>query len=513
MLHFRLTQNSYYWIAVFCALLPALWAIFAYTLNHDIAWLAQSALRLIQGGSYFNDIYETNPPLSVLIYLPPALLWRLTGLPLDSASALYTLGLAFLSATAILAILRRLPNIDAELARYITVTWLIALIVLPVIDFGERDHLVLMGLGPLLALQLSDLQKNILPTPLRRAALTAGTLAILLKPPYIILPAAFWFYNYLRHRRPRALLNDPVLRCIGGGVMLYILVTALFFTSYFTHILPDVLTLYLPMRSGEVWLKTAFYGFLMLASGTFAFFAPVDPARRRLILLLHGAGLLCLLPYLLLGKDFWYQLLPALTFFFCGFCALFEALCHRFIPAARLRLVLPTLLSLALAYALTPPDFNYPGRQAFNDLDLTKIIKRCEYDCSFFMFNNNMGIMHSTAAYTGQVHASRFPALWFLPALQAKGWPEPKTSYYRHLIAEDFARYQPDTVLLGRFRIPDRKGEKFDFVSFFSKDDLFAQEWKNYQPLGRVDINRRAYHTGTALDHDDRVTYDIYVRK
>lgn len=43
-------------------------------LNEDVLWLVTATQRLLAGGSYVNNFFETNPPLILYLYTPAVLL-------------------------------------------------------------------------------------------------------------------------------------------------------------------------------------------------------------------------------------------------------------------------------------------------------------------------------------------------------------------------------------------------------------------------------------------------------
>ncbi len=42
-------------------------------LNYDVSWLMHASERLLAGGTYSRDFFETNPPLILYLYLPPVI--------------------------------------------------------------------------------------------------------------------------------------------------------------------------------------------------------------------------------------------------------------------------------------------------------------------------------------------------------------------------------------------------------------------------------------------------------
>src|ERR1700742_1543890 len=61
--------------------------------NTNVYWLTQAAQKFLSGQTMAQDFNGPNPPLCILIYIPPAWLARVLHIPLYSASFLYALAL------------------------------------------------------------------------------------------------------------------------------------------------------------------------------------------------------------------------------------------------------------------------------------------------------------------------------------------------------------------------------------------------------------------------------------
>ena len=96
------------------ALLPWLFVQMGVSVNTNHAWLTIAARRIIDGGHMTTDVYETNPPLSILLYFPDVFMTRYLGVPAEYAPYIFGLvGLA-LSSLALSHILRSMPGMDAS---------------------------------------------------------------------------------------------------------------------------------------------------------------------------------------------------------------------------------------------------------------------------------------------------------------------------------------------------------------------------------------------------------------
>jgi hypothetical protein len=51
--------------------------------NTDVSWLLIGGERVLDGERLYADILKTNPPMSVLVYIPAILIARALGLPAE----------------------------------------------------------------------------------------------------------------------------------------------------------------------------------------------------------------------------------------------------------------------------------------------------------------------------------------------------------------------------------------------------------------------------------------------
>jgi len=300
-----------------------------------------------------------------------------------------------------------------------------------------------------------------------------------------------------------------------------------FFNDYITVILPDVLTLYISSRNyedalPELWLHSLVFLTLMIFD---FFFSPLKGQQKILLILLYLGALLCLVPYAVQMKGFFYQLIPALGFFFCAAALSLHAYVNRYLEELRNHGIILVIIIFILCYIGRPLLLSYPKHQDFADLPLSLEISQCEKPCSYFIFNDNIEIMHPTAFYNNTENASRFPAFWFLPKLieaqYALDHNEPallsreELAFYKEkygrMTAEDLHRYQPKMLIIGQFILTNDE-KAFDFSEFFSTESTFKTEWEHYRKERTISLNRRLYFSGTAQDEDYILTYDIYLR-
>jgi hypothetical protein len=164
-------------------------------------------------------------------------------------------------------------------------------------------------------------------------------------------------------------------------------------------------------------------------------------------------------------------------------------------------------------YTPLKPDF--PKHNDYKNFEITKRIEACGTDCTFFMYNENMAIIHPTAIYTGATHGSRFPSLWFMPKIvesDSKLTQAQRDAYrlqFADKIAEDLKRYKPDILFICQNCDAD---STLNFETFSNVSPAFVTEWANYQPQDTLTVNRRDYYKGTRADFDHLLEYKVYRR-
>lgn len=501
------------WTLFASGILAVLWQLSSQAMNPDTAWLMTGALRLLDGGTMARDIYETNPPLSILIHVPPALLTKFTGMSVYNSSFIFFNLIQFAAAFAVWRILRPWPFLGADARSLIVAGFFTASAVMSWVSFGERDHLIACWLLPFVLIQYAMNEKLPVSPRLKWAVFVVGTVFILLKPPHGLIPALMILWRMIRERRLFSIMRDSDFICLSAGVALYAALTWIFFRDYITVILPDVLSLYLPHAVSSVPAKTVAYAALTVTIIIVTAALPLEKNIMRLTECFFAAALLSLIPYVVQMKGYHYHLIPAIMFGMCGICLGFgnlfaQTAVLRKTPAAAI-----ALAALAFALAAFPPAVKMPRNSDYQNFEITRLVQNCGADCdSFFMFNDTMGILSNTALYTGKRHASRFPTLWFLPSL-AQGKNPALSRKYADMLAEDMTRFNPGLLLIGLFTIDGMDDAPFDFPAFFSISPAFRQEWAQYEKTGSIKINRGEYYRGTNMGKDFFITYDIYRRK
>lgn len=521
-------SHKLYWLLIALCLLPWFALQSQLSLNGDAAWLMTATDRLLSGETMSAAYYEVNPPLSILYHIPPALLGKLLPIPDHYIIFLYFTGLIALSTLAINAILKRWDFIRDEQRFVILAAYLAANTVFTTIALGERDHIVLLGLMPFLLVQLSMTWGYTLPRKLLWACITFGVLAVLIKPHFGLLPTLLLVHRMKVQKRFFSIIKDRDFLTLAVGTLTYIAFVWLFFRDFITVILPDALDLYISNKDYQSALpELLMHTYLFLTFlGIEVFFTPLKDRSKKFLILLYAAALFGLVPYAVQMKGFYYQLIPAMAFFFCAFALSLQSYAKTYLSTFKYLGPALVIIIFALAYTNRPLLLTYPKHNDYKNLPLSKQIAQCDAPCPYFIFHSSIEIVHPTAFYDDQHNASRFPTFWFLPELAkaqyslANGLPANLTQEqiydyrdkYGGMVAEDLEHYNPKMLLIGQYRLTPDESD-FDFPAFFEINDAFRQAWAQYEKIDRITFNRKPYFASTALEQDHPLTYNIYMKK
>lgn len=520
-------ETRIYALLISGLLLPWLWSQINLSINVDLAFLTQSAAYALEGERMSEAYYDTNPPLSILIYLPAAVAMKYTGISIIYATILYSLFFVALSSFLSARILKTFPGLPQARCYVILGAYILTNTIAANLYLGEKDQYILLALFPFTLLQLAITRR--LPVSKGIYATTAALagLFLMVKPHFYIVPIIMFAHRLMIWKRFSAVTKADAW-CLVAAALTYAFILYFFFNDFLTLILPDILTLYASLT--KEWVSAATGLFLLFSAGLglIACLLTRKPDKWALFFMLLAA--LCILPYQVQGKGFYYHALPALVFLMCALALTIENMISA-LPGTILKetirikaaLFMPTLLLSYFYYAVFFAQGTIPAltHEQYRQMPMTKLVAQAckeKPDCTFFIFNDTTEIIHQTAAYTRKRHASRFSSFWFLPVLSN---PENKTleaekknellGKYSEMIAKDFMRFKPEILIIGRFNLPGNK-PFLDFMTFFSeKDPEFAQEAAHYRKSQELPIDMQTYFPGT-LVKEKTVTYDIYTR-
>ena len=493
-------------IAMACliALLPAA--------GHDQMWLLLSATRMLHGSRLYGpEIFESNPPLIVWISAIPAAIASFLHLPATAVGKLLITVTEAGIALAGYTLLRRSAPLSPCARWALGFSFVAIFAILPARDFGQRDHLLALLCLPYLIAAALRVDGIRLPNRIALAIGVAAGLGLALKPHQTLLPlfvesALLMFPAAALQPRWRRLLRPEPVAIAVVGVLYLLLVRVL---------APDYLHVVLPLLRDTYWafgrltwpqlVAEAAQLHILIALLAAAIFFLGPHRLPTLPKLLACAGLASTLAYYAQGTGWYYQQLPALSFFALALVLVNLEITRRHPLPLPHRAPLAATALVLLAVALTTHFAGYPFTTARSfPIDTP--------DPSFFAGlapGTPVATLTTTVDYTvppafryDLTLAQRYPHLWLLPAIlrnQASGANPPShpippgrlaqlEALQHAAMREDFARWNPRLVLVERCQdaavhcqvLEDRHD---NLLAWFLRDPAFQAGFAHYRYL------------------------------
>ena len=521
------------WLVALLMLSPWLYVQSQAMLNGNVTWLLIAADRMIHGAGMAQSIYETNPPLSILLYAPHILVMNTLNLPPEIGPLTLTLTFILLSLTASSRILATFEYLNPLERHTLLIAQTAGLTYMSAIYFMDREHLMLMAMVPFLLAQIALTQEKKLKPALLWPVLILGAIAILVKPQYGLLPAALLLHRMIAQNTLR-IFKDPDFVALSTMTVLYIAFVILVFPDYLNTIFPDVLDYYLGSADKAQTLRLfkphlIMYLVVLLFE---VFMTDLEKPKKRLLVTLHSCALLALIPLLVQMKGFYNHLLPAFALFVIALSLTVVFRLERYVFRNKAAKILPVLVPaaiLGLVALKVKPAWNYPKGYEVRTLPVAKFLnENCPRPCTFFAFHSDIETMNPTAFYTGYTHGTRFPSYWFMPRmlwqmhLVEKGEPaalspeklEKDRQRFGLYAAQDLQNFKPDLLLIGTSIDILGQGDFLDYVDFFGASETFRETLaQHYEKTGTFEFDRAEYFRGTSLSRSLILTYDVYKRK
>ena len=470
-------------------------------MKDDVAWLLWVAKKYLAGRELYVDLVEVNPPLVIWLYTIPAGIAIWLDIAPKLASTLFFAAILLGSAWWTAALLHgRAPLLE----RLVPVFSLIAtlLLVLPGVEFGQREHLLAAVVLPYIALFVRALENE--PEPLVQAGI-AGAIAALgcaMKPSYGLALLLVELMGVLRgHRRLRM---APVAFVATTG--LYGASVLVFEPDFLSKAVPLALALY-GGTDTSVWhilveSQNLLFGqavALILCWNSKEALGRHSPFLRHLFLALVAFGAACTVLFVMQGKDWFYHRLPATTAtvlaLILWLTVVLSAQAGRLsiaaptMPWRRLAMPVPLTIAALLAFGVANVQRVRPWVEAAaepnlsTEVKLVKLIKR-EKAKTYIAFSEWIALGFPVVNESGVSWASRFDSMW---ALKGEIWKArqdgraPKQWPIRRWVARDFVAGCPDIAV-----VDTREG--INYVGLLVElDEEFARAWSHYREIAAFD--------------------------
>lgn len=208
-------------------------------LDTDVSWLITVGERVLAGARLYVDIFELNPPASVLIYVPGILLAHVLGVRPELTTAALTLLLAGLSFALAATLARR--------SWWLLPVAAFACLLLPGASFAQREHIAVLTLLPLIATSAARAEGRPVPRGIALLAGAGAGITASIKPHFLLAVLPLFLLVAWR-RRSMAAISKVEAVAAASVVALYAAAVFVFFPDYASQVLPLIGTGYLQVR-------------------------------------------------------------------------------------------------------------------------------------------------------------------------------------------------------------------------------------------------------------------------
>jgi len=288
------------------ALAAQLW----FGLLGDVSWLITIDEKWLSGQVPYVDFVEINPPASLLLYWPAVSFAHALGLRAEFVVSAFGFG-SIAASLGLSALILKRAGLTVGPTAYAFA--LIALAVLPGEAFCERDHLAAVYALPFLALSIARAERA--ATDFRLAALAgagAGLMAAI-KPPYVLVAIAVAPYVW-RRIGLRGLIGSAEYYFAAAVGVAYLAIVPWGFPAYVDDVMRMGVDIYVPIRDSLGGLFVESGGLLFLLVGLLVVLVAGKAIDKSWIAVPALAGLGAFGAYMIQGKGWLYQALPALMF-------------------------------------------------------------------------------------------------------------------------------------------------------------------------------------------------------
>ncbi|WP_245315342.1 hypothetical protein [Bradyrhizobium neotropicale] len=233
------------WTIVAAILATALLIQIPLVLNADLGWLLTANEKILDGRRLGIDLFESNPPLSVYMYMPAVKLARLTGI----APEYIVIILVIVEIVGALVVIDRAAaaaKLEAGERNFSAWSLAILLAILPGAIFGQREHIAVIALTPFVAITAIR-WRGFDPGPVAIFGGLGAGLAMCIKPFFALVLGLPIILAAVRQRSFGPLLTFEA--CTAAiTVASYGAVVFAVFPEYLFSYAPMVTEAYLPIR-------------------------------------------------------------------------------------------------------------------------------------------------------------------------------------------------------------------------------------------------------------------------
>lgn len=494
----------YFWLILCCFFVIAALMQSSIFCNTDARWLLHTTAKFINGGKYYHDFFETNPPMILYLNIPPVLLVKFLHLPLGFIFRAYVFLLAVFSLAICSVLLKKIYHDRPKwMLRIFICALAYVFVIVPAHTFGEREHLALLLTAPyffLAVLRGGNYKVSI------KLAVLIGILAgcgFAIKPYFVIPFGLVELYLMFSDKKLLAWLRLETLIIIGI-LVLYLAAIFIFTPEYITQVIPLAWQFYFSSVGkpyiyifSSIWMI-----FFLLSSGCFVlFYELVEQQKFIIIMFLASVGFIC--AYVLQHTMWFYHTLPSYAFSLLLLVQLLQEIIFkpRGIIIRYKRIKIFFLVLVLVVFGVFVPITVF-CTIFFSDTSpkveqVIGFIKHNTPNHKVYFFTTGLDLTHRIIDKAGAQSVSRFPSQLLLPGLfkqlnSAKTAEQKiKINHYKQQIIdaviEDLSLYKPDLIIITDAKYDSSLASyNFAYIKFFSQDPRFRKIFKLYSKVYKM---------------------------
>lgn len=236
------------WLAIVAVFGVAVWLRLAIPFNVDVSWWLTVSERMLDGQRLYLDILETNPPMPLAIYCLSVVIARVIGIRPEVVVDGLILALVAASLAWTWHILGHVSRRGRAAAGPLAVFAAVLLTILPMYDFGQREHLAAVAMLPAIAVYILRANRERVSAAAVMVAGASAAVVMGFKPHFACAVGLSSVAAALLARDARVLLA-PENWIAAVLVALYGVGVFVLYPEYFTIVYPLVRDVYLLLQA------------------------------------------------------------------------------------------------------------------------------------------------------------------------------------------------------------------------------------------------------------------------
>jgi hypothetical protein len=458
-------------------------------LNHDVAYLLYASNEMLHGGNYVHNFFETNPPLILYLYAPVCILAKIFSVNSAHFFKYYIFLLSLLSVYASYFFLSRMTD-DKLICLSTLVALLFVTLIFPLYDFGQREHLAVIFVLPyLFSTALYAQGKSATAMVAILVGLLAG-LGFAIKPFFLIPLCLCEFYLIIQKKNLSGWVRMESLLVLSVMISYFILIATVH-TDYIHTIYPLVSRYYYPGVHQSIYKIVSTDCCLFSLGSLVAALLLYKKELRELTTVLLMAQMGFLAAYVCGGTDWFYHILPALSFSIIAITLLFaqslSALRQPTVNALPVKYFILTALffmSLSLIENNMMQRYFIFSAEHRSENRLLDFISRSPNNGGVYCFSmdNTSPCFPRLVTDANRINDSRYPSFWWMGIAamdNTKADIRRDQEYFNNDIAADIKFKQPQWVIVYQSSFSEFLPD-FEVIKYLSRNQNFAFEWRHY---------------------------------